>query len=519
MSHTQFLDALAGVVSQVLPLVQEALPVIGRLAPVVGQLLNPPGGTAATGAGGTAAPGGAGAATAGKPDLLQLLTALLAQVQKAAAAAPTPPPPTAAKSLSAPPSPRRYSYASWAQLLAALPALMPLLEKVLTPETVKTLVDAGDPTKMLTTVFNGLAEAAKIGQQATDKLHEHLRALNPGLGDDVLVPLLAATSASASYQDRRPRHALSRHVRLGLVDLAPVELGGYPQVAFAHGTQITLPVTVETPRPIPRPSLRICVKDAVTLRWLAERSWSFDQLEGGRLPREIVLPPALTARLRPGREYLIDLTLTWRGRNGLVGATTSQLVRIVGGLVFDSMDTGGPPIRLDDVDRDRSWWHRVWAVDMDEQTSRVTADLEYTYRLVPGTGANDRTETRVDLQQERPRRSGGRLEAGLNVSVAELSRLSRGLTGRAFDEDVVAALGDPAFARAFDRSAHCTLTLHGRRGARAALWVWPEVKLHTALFQAPGETSDLTGQVLSFETVPVQVPVPALAHVVSTRSQ
>jgi hypothetical protein len=515
LSHAQFLDVLSGLVSRILPAVQGALPTIQQLLPMVGKLFAPAGAPAA----GAPAAAPAAAAPAGQPDLAQLLSALLAQIQKAIGPQPPAATPSPGKQASlALSSPHRYSYASWAQLLAALPALSGLLEKVLTPETVQTLVQAGDPTKMVTTLINGATEAAKIGQESYDKLHEHLRALNPGLGDDVLIPLLMAVTASTEGHRGRPQHLMSRLVRLGIADLAPVELGGYPQVAFRRGDPITLPVTVDTPRPIPRARLEICIKDAQTLRWLAERRWSFRRLEAGRLPTAIVLPTGLTARLESGREYLLDLTLTWPGRDGLVGATTSQLIRVVGDLVFDSLDSGGPPIRLDDVDRDRSWWHRVWTADLGEP-GRMTADLEYRYRLAPGLSAGTRrTETDVELHEESARRSSGTLGAGLDVSPAELSRLAARLTGDAFSPEVMSALTDPAFGHAFDRAAHSTVSLRGRRGARAAVWVWPEVKLHQALCSEPADISPVTGQVLTFRTVPVQVPVPALAHVVTTRT-
>jgi hypothetical protein len=361
-------------------------------------------------------------------------------------------------------------------------------------------------------------DAARIGQQATDQLHAHLRALNPGLGDDVLIPLLASMSTTASHNDQRPRRRLSRVVRLELPDLVPVELSGYPQVAFRSGEDLTVPISVDTPRPIPRPRLHVCIKDARTLHWVAERTWKFDRLEAGRLPQPVVLPAAVTHRLTPGREYLIAVNLDWPGRDGLIGATTSQLVRIVGEAMFDSLDTGGPPIRLDDVERDRDWWHRVWADNVDERNSRLSARLDYEFRLLPDAATNRRTQTAADLEQVTSRRAEGSLHAGLGVSLPELSRLASRLAHEPFDEATMKALSSDEFAAAFDRRATCTVSMHGRRGAQLAIWVWPEVKLHNAFLKTPADISPETGQVLSFETKAVKVPVPGLAHVLTTRS-
>lgn len=540
MSHAQFLDALAGVISQVLPFVRRALPVVEKALPVVQQIgklvsgATPPAPPTA----GTGAPAGGATGTAARsPDLGQLLTQLLTQVQQAATPVAAPPasPATTAQAPADPADPaadaapagteslsmsagHRYSYAAFAPLLAALPALAPVLQSVLSPQTVQSLISAGDPNRLLQTTIAGLMDAARIGQQATDALHAHLRQLNPGIGDDVLVPLLAAMSTTASYHDGTPRHTLSRLVRLELPDLAPVELGGYPQVAFRQGEDITLPVAVRTPRAIPRPRLHVCVKDPRTHRRVAERSWSFDRLEQGRLPEPVVLPAAVTHRLIAGQEYYVALRLTWPGRNGLMAATTAQLVRLVGEAVFDSMDTGGPPVRLDDVDRDRDWWHRVWTDTADERGDRVKARLEYEYAIFAEGSGNRRTDTDVDLRNVTSRRAEGTLRAGLQVSLASLSRLAQRMAGDSFDDATMRALEDPGFAAAFDRVATCSVNLHARRGARVAIWVWPEVKLHHVFLRRPADVSPTTGQVLTFDTSRVKVPVPALAHVVTTRS-
>jgi hypothetical protein len=104
------------------------------------------------------------------------------------------------------------------------------------------------------------------------------------------------------------------------------------------------------------------------------------------------------------------------------------------------------------------------------------------------------------------------------VSLPSLSQLAQRLAGAGFDDDTMEALSGPEFAAAFDRSATCSVNVHARRDSRVAVWVWPEVKLHDVFLGRPGDVSPSTGQVLSFERTPVKVPVPALAHVVSTRS-
>ncbi|GAA5026980.1 hypothetical protein ACFQRL_11285 [Microbacterium fluvii] len=499
MSQAQFLGALGGVISQVLPLVQQALPVLGRIfAPTPAPAAGP---APATPAAATAP----AAPTAPSADLAQLLQRVLAEV-------------TAAQSHSTSMSSPSYSYASIAPLLAALPALAPLLQNVLTPQTVQSLISAADPTKLLQQAIGGILDAARIGQQATDKLHEHLRELNPGVGDDLVASLIQGMSVSASTGPARTAR-ISRTVRLELPELVPAELQGYPQVAFRQGEDITLPVSVTTPRPIPRAQLEVIVREAGSQRIVAQRRMRLESVEDGHLREAVTIPAAVTARLAAGQEYRITLRLSWRGKGTTYDTTVGQLVRLVGQATFDGIDTGRAPVRLDDVDRDRDWWHQAWVDTVEERSSRTVARLDYTYRLVPGTGGNRRRQTASDLAEHTERRREGTLRSGLDITVASLSRLAARLGGgEGFDDATMAALADDGFRAAFERAASCRIDLHGRRHARMAVWVWPEVKLHEVLLRVPGEISPLTGQVLAFEVRPVSVPIPALAHVVTTRS-
>ena len=214
----------------------------------------------------------------------------------------------------------------------------------------------------------------------------------------------------------------------------------------------------------------------------------------------------------------MDLALTWQGRSGLVGATTCQLIRIVGAMTFDTMDTGREPVRLDDVDGDRAWWHRVWSGQFDTDSRRVEADVNYEYRLATGD-TNGRRDSATDLAADgESTRLRGTVSSGLDVAIAELSRLLRRLTGESLASDVMTALADESFAAAFGRAARTRVSVRGRRGGQAAIWVWPEVKVHDVTFQVPDEISPLTGQILSFTPFVAAVPVPAIAHVVTTKS-
>ncbi|MEO7965969.1 MAG: hypothetical protein ABIT38_18820, partial [Gemmatimonadaceae bacterium] len=140
------------------------IPTLAGLAskylPKLGSLLSSVGGGAGGGpanAGGTATVAPAtGVEGLLKPETLQLLMQFLQQLQGNATA------PAGAKSLSMS-SGTEYSRASIAPaLLAALPALAPLLEKVLSPETIKAVLEHTDPSKIIGAVTDSMKEIGKL---------------------------------------------------------------------------------------------------------------------------------------------------------------------------------------------------------------------------------------------------------------------------------------------------------------------------------------------------------------------
>ncbi|MEM6698824.1 MAG: hypothetical protein AAF599_10540, partial [Bacteroidota bacterium] len=85
---------------------------------------------------------------------------------------------------------RSYSEAKIAPaLLSALPALAPMVQKLVSPEMINAIGD--QPLKLFKMIGNGIM---KLNQQEM----EHLERLNPGMDDPTIVPILASMSIPSS---------------------------------------------------------------------------------------------------------------------------------------------------------------------------------------------------------------------------------------------------------------------------------------------------------------------------------
>jgi hypothetical protein len=535
LSSAMFLQHLATLLPTLLPVVQQ----------VVGGLMG-----GARPAVGTVGGGGGGTAVAAPPlitpQTAQLLQQLLQQILGAAggpaAAAPATAAPSTAKSLarglsyptarglSYPPSrglsyprpgparqPRSEAFVAPA-LLAALPALMPLLQQVLSPETIKNVLQTVDPNRLLATITSGLVDLGKLGAQIQQQEMQHLERLNPGVTNDAATLLLASMGMSA------PREAPYRRVESVSIDFAGVRrvmLGGRERVVYRKGADLAFPLELRTPRPIRDATLRLTVKHARTLDVQAERSFSLPYSAPGPLPVLPTLTAGQTAGLRAGEEYLVCATLTWKNKAGrAVGTSRQHLVTLAGEYLFDGVGEGGEAFPLNDVARHRDFWHRVWRGSFGGEYRKRVWEARYHYSLDAAGHANGRMETVTREDTDEGRERTGRLKSGMSLSPYVLNALLPQLADSAqpLSEAEMEALRAPEFAERFAQSGRTQLQFRGREGEEAACWVFPEVRLQEVTLRRITGT-DANGQALELAGHPVRFPIPSHVHFVGTRSR
>ena len=86
------------------------------------------------------------------------------------------------------------------------------------------------------------------------------------------------------------------------------------------------------------------------------------------------------------------------------------------------------------------------------------------------------------------------------------------------DAEQLRAIRSADFRRRFGQAADAHVTLRGRAGQRAALWVYPEVRLQRVILKRAREV-DPNGQITAYDETAVVFPMPALAHVIGTRTE
>lgn len=410
-----------------------------------------------------------------------------------------------------------------AALLEALPALLPLLEKVLTPETIKTLAENMPANKLLGAVTDGLKEIGRASNEAQKNTLDTLKEIMPRIDtpEDRLFEALSLGLASPSVALDYQRIDA---VQLQFIDRTTLRLQGRSRLVYRQDQPISFPLVVTTPRPIATGIVQLLVKDPTTLEILIEQKYRVETVTSGQLAVVPTLSPEQLKGLAPNEEYLVCAVLLWTGRSPQtkqkkqIGTSISQLVTLVGEYSFDRLGDTAETVPLNDVDRFRPYWHKVWQTDIKPPLRRINVDCKYYYTLEQDRTDLARMETLTQLAADGETRQTGRMKTGLILSLNRLNELLPQCSEYpALSQAELSAFRSSETKSYFNYAARTSVEFIGHKQEAVALWVYPEVKLQQIILKQVTRMN-ANGQVLELTEHPVVFPMPAIAHFIGVSS-
>lgn len=408
-------------------------------------------------------------------------------------------------------------------LLAALPALMPLLKQVLSPQTVQAVIN--QPNQHMNTIINGIKDFARIGIEADKNEQQHLERLNPGVGkpvDELLQSpdLLSPMSLQAVAREISFKRARSVHMEFAQIESQT--LFGKTKVPYLAGRTLQFPIRVQTPRNIPQAMVELVVKDPRDLKILIYKKARTRNIGSGALPATPRLSAEEAAGLEAGRNYLIGVSLIWKKKSGpKMGTSIQQEISLVDTYAFDHIEEASSElIALNDVVRFRPYWHKVFQASFNNGLKHFDLRCKYLTILVPDRSDLVRTESKIKITQRDERKVTGLLKAGMEYSLEALNRLIPMISPGSplLSKEQLQALRSDDFTERFNQACRYRAKLRGRRHDNAVLWVYPEVKLQTLILQKAQSVDD-KGLIRGFGAHRVRFPIPVLQHFIGARTQ
>jgi len=520
-SDAMFLQAIGSFVSSALPIVKQVIGGLGGaegIANILGGLL---------GGGGKApapAPNASGANPQSlTPELARQIAELIRTLAAPQPAGPASAPAQKAAGSSLAKSLSEYSHGMIAPaLLAALPALMPILEKAMNPETINAVLSNVGPKATLGAVADAVKDIGGLNVEAHKNMLDHIQNIMPSSDTSPMLNHLLAVSESLSEPSILPSYRRVEMVQVHFLPQTPVMLRGGEQLVYSlHAARgLVFPLTVDTPRPIRSATLYLIVKEAETLHAVIEKQWVLANVGSGALSEAPRLDPGELGRLASGGSYLFCAYLVWKTRKGeKIGASRTQAVQLIGQYVYQGVESDGEIVPLNDVDKYRAYWHKVWQESFTREKRRWEWDCKYYYVLNTAGGKSERLETVTEETPRGGRRISGRLKSGLSLSPSDLNALLPQISQHpTLDAPRLEALASPAAVAAFGRAARSKVEFRGSEGNSVALWIYPEMRI-TPVVLLNAVSVDENGQVRELVEETVHFPIPTLAHFVGVTTE
>jgi hypothetical protein len=515
MFWASLLPVIGGAVKSLLPSLISKAPDL--LRSVTGGIPSAPATTTGATAGATAgASGNALIQLLNSPEVSALLQSLLQQTLTPAPNTPAAPATARASSLQREIK-TKYSEAKIAPaVLAALPALMPLLQQLLSPETIGKVLDS--PQKMIGAVTDSIAKLGELGIASHEQDLAHLRALNPGTGPAVDA-LLASFSMTVSENKKLVQYKRVSAVKVKFSDVETVDCEGKTCLIYEYSAKLVFPLEITTPKPIGRCLVQLTVKDLKSSKLLLIKNFNYKNTQSiaSDYPS---LEPSDYKNIASNNDYLVGVSLIFRGRKKEnLGAYASEIVHLTDRYIYASVGGKGETIPLNDTVLHRPFWHKIWSTRFSKELMRTSIHVKYYCVLTAEQDGIGKMETLTKPVKTEDRYGKTMLmKTGMKINIAELNKILPTISSYpSLNAAQMNAISGPEFCSSYHTVAQDIIKVDGFINEIAMFWAFPEVMIHELILKKI-TNRNAYGMVTDVESETVKFPLPSSLYLIGTKN-
>jgi hypothetical protein len=418
----------------------------------------------------------------------------------------------------------RYSEAKIAPaLLAALPALMPLLEKVANPEMIKAIGE--QPVKM----FNAVADAGLKNQKME---LDHLERINPGVDDKGFDMIVASMSVKSSVAIKAK---FSDAFAIEFADVKTIPVGGKDKVVYDRRQKMHIPFKVSSSAKagadnvIPRAIAQVIIQDGDSMNVVLEKKFKLKDVTVGTNITGVSLESEDLKKLPLNRDLKVELSLNWKKAGKVEGTFKNHYIWVSDGYLYQR---SGKNIKqhfaLNDVTRFRNYWHKVWEGGPEtHERWKIDFECKYYYALNNKDTSIKKLETKKKIVSDSGsegdgesyrRKIAAKLKSGMEVSLAAYNELLSLHQLTPLNSAQLTAFLGQDFAKESSAAARVSVDFKGRKGDTATLWTYPEGNIQSYVL-GKTTTVDPSGMVTATQEEEVYFPKFSTIHFIGTKSE
>lgn len=419
---------------------------------------------------------------------------------------------------------QRYSQAKIAPaLLAALPALMPVLEKVLSPDMIKAIGE--QPVKL----FNAIAEA---GLKHTQQELNHLEKINPGVDDPAFDNIVNSMSVKSAVSIDS---TFSNAISIRFLNAKGIVVAGKEKVVYDKRNKISLPIELKAnakakeTATIPKGIFQLIVQDGDTMEVLLEKRFKEKNIALGAPLGVINLSSDEAGRLPDNKDLKVELTFNWRKGDKTLGTFMNHYIMLTDGYLFQRPGSEFTThFALNDVNRFRNYWHKIWeGGPTSHERWKIDFECKYYYHLNEEDASIKKLSTRkkmvsdsTDSEEDKDdyrRKIKAKLKSGMEISLEAYNELLKLHDLSPLGQEQLNAFKSQEFVKQAALAARFSADFRGRKGETSALWAYPEGNFQSYTLSKV-VTSDATGMVTETQEEEVQFPRFSSVHFIGTQS-
>ena len=418
----------------------------------------------------------------------------------------------------------RYSEAKIAPaLLAALPALMPVLEKVLSPDMINAVGE--QPVKL----FNAIADA---GLKHTKQELDHLEKINPGVDDPAFDMLVASMSVKKAVSIKAK---FSNTYAIEFIDVKMIPIGGKEKVVYDRRQKIHIPVKITASESkgqkqlqFPKAIFQLIIQDGHSMNVLLEKKFKLKDIAVGSPVTGIVLDSDELKKLPANRDLKLELSFNWKKGETTEGTFKNHYLWLSDGYVYQRPGkTVKQHFVLNDVSRFRNYWHKVWEGSPESHERwKIDFECKYYYALNDKGTSIKKLETKKKIVSDSAAEEGkdyrrkitGKLKSGMEISLAAYNELLSLHELVPLSAAQLGAFLGQEFMKESATAARVSVDFKGRRGDTATLWTYPEGNIQSYII-GKVTTVDPSGMITAAQEEEVFFPKFSTVHFIGTKSE
>ena len=392
-----------------------------------------------------------------------------------------------------------------------------LLNQMSASNTSHAMMDPMTITTLISTITDGLQKLGQIGAQINKDELDAMAKFNPGVEDKDVQGLLNQMGVK-TYPFPSVKFKTSTLASLKIEGLNPLPFKNQSCFCFSYGRAMGFPLKINAPKDIPKGMVQLIVRRE-SGETLIQHRLEHNGSNLGVLSVVPEIPAHLADDLIPGELYKVYIAVLWRGKNGEKLGTSMDLpIMVSSGYFYDRIGASKEAVPLNDINKYRAFWHKVWQSDFTEDVVRYEFECKYYFALEHGRTRNAQMETIELMSPARPRKMEGKMKSGLILSPTVLNQLLPAI-GQfpMLNDQQLAAVEAEDFIVNQQKASRTGLEYKGKSGEMAALWVYPEVQATEVYLQKQGAVNQY-GNIENTVEEMVYFPAVASAHFIGVTS-